>query len=83
MLGHVGSKYTYMTYTWANIMKRSKRLASADIIVVIWPTLCLARPRPETRKDLRKILPISCKTESQYSAYHCQLSSLLLYVPQS
>ena len=28
-------------------------------MVVIWPTLWSARPRPDIRKDLRKILPIT------------------------
>jgi hypothetical protein len=37
----------------------SNRVASDDIMVVILPTLCSARARPERRRDLRKIIPMT------------------------
>ena len=45
------------TNWWAKPVKRSKCVASLDIIVVICPTLCSLRPRPDSLKDFRKIFP--------------------------
>ena len=44
---------------WAKPVKISKCVASLDIIVVICPTLCSLRARPDNLKDFRKIFPIT------------------------
>ena len=43
----------------ANEADKSSLDASVDIIVVIWPTLCLSLARPERRRDFRNMAPIS------------------------
>ena len=40
---------------------RSSLVASVDIMVVIFPTLCESLARPLNRSDLRKIAPITCE----------------------